>query len=190
MFQLKGSRHDYAKNGKISAFFCFKCWCASLSLVEHVLQKGRLISFFVVATHFSCRTLCTMTNKQHNCQFLVLNRKIQHVKAGFELLLVVETRIFNDWKMNTLFIRACWTIHISNNTLSCFFRVCQNTYPLTKLQEKRICLFFKTIKAHLTHGLLWAHWQSLPLKHWEAFRAGKVYPNTLYSENTRSQLVF
>ena len=33
--------------------------------------------------------------------------------AGFALLTVVETSRFIGWKVNTLFISTCWTIHIS-----------------------------------------------------------------------------
>ena len=54
--------------------------------------------------------------------------------------------------MNTLFVWACWTKHISNkilNSNSCLFKT---IYPLVTLREKRKCLFFKGNIAHLTRG--------------------------------------
>ena len=46
--------------------------------------------FFVAMTRFSCNTVCTITIKQHNCRFLVLERNILNMTAGFALFTVVE----------------------------------------------------------------------------------------------------
>ena len=97
--------------------FWFRLGCAWLWLAEKFLQKWKWFSFFVVATRFSCKTLCTATAKQHNCRILVLKKNIQNVAAGFALFTVVETSRFIGWKVNTLFISTWWTIHISDSLL-------------------------------------------------------------------------
>ena len=43
------------------------------------------------------------------------------------------------------------TVHISKNILNWFWSVFKNVNPLTKRQEKGICLIFKIFIAHLTH---------------------------------------
>ena len=96
-------------------FFCFKFGCAWLWLAKELFQKWRCIFFFVVATRLFCKTLCTVTAKQHNCRFLVLKRNIQTVAAGFELFTVAKTSHFTGRNVNTLFISTCWTIHISDS---------------------------------------------------------------------------
>ena len=95
----------------------FRFGCAWLWLAEKFLQKWRWFFFFVVATRLSCKTMCTVTAKQHNCRFLVLKRNIQNVAAGFALFKVVETGRFICWNVNTLFISTCWTLHISDSLL-------------------------------------------------------------------------
>ena len=145
-----GTRHDYAINGLIFAFLVQAQVC--LWLVEKFRQNWRWFIFFVVTTRFSCKQKCTITTKQHYCRFLVLNRNIQHVRAGVALFTVVETGSFLSWKVNTLSAWACWTIHISNNILNWLFRRFKKINPLTKLQEKRICLFFKGNISRLTRG--------------------------------------
>ena len=97
--------------------FRFRFWCAWLWLAEKFLQKRRWFLFSVVTTHFSCKAMCTITNKQHNCRFLVLRMSIHNVAAGFEPFTVVETIRFIDWNVNTLFISTCWAKHISNDLL-------------------------------------------------------------------------
>ena len=52
--------------------FWFGFGCAWLWLAEKFLQKWRWLLVFVVATRFSCKTMCTVTAKQENCRFLVL----------------------------------------------------------------------------------------------------------------------
>ena len=95
--------------------FWFRFGCSWLWLVENFLQKWRWFSFFVIATRLSGKAMCSITAKQHNCRFLVLKRNIQNVAAGFALLTVVETSRFIGWKVNTLFVSTCGTIHISDN---------------------------------------------------------------------------
>ena len=93
--------------------FWFPFGCAWLWLAEKFLQKKR--RSFVVATTLFCKTLCSITTKPHNCQFLVLKRKIQNVTAGLALFGVEETSRFIGWNVNTLFTSTCWTVHISNS---------------------------------------------------------------------------
>ena len=57
-------------------------------------SKKEMVFFFVVATTLFCKTMCSITTKQHNCRFLVLKRNIQNVAAGFALFTVVETSRF------------------------------------------------------------------------------------------------
>ena len=83
-------------------------------------SKWRLLFYFVVMTRLSRKTMCTITNKQHNWRCLVLRRNIQHVRAGFALFRVVITGSCVSWKANTLFNSTCSTIHISNNLLYFF----------------------------------------------------------------------
>ena len=59
-----------------------------------VSSRWRRLSFFVIATRLSCKTISTLTVKQHNCRFLVLKKNIQKVAAGFALFTVVETSRF------------------------------------------------------------------------------------------------
>ena len=96
-------------------FFWFKFGCAWLWSAEKILQKWRWFFFFVVATRPSCKTMRTVTAKQHNCRFLVLKKNIQNVAASFALFTVVKTSLFIGWIVNTLFFSACWTIHISKS---------------------------------------------------------------------------
>ena len=80
-----------------------------------ISSRMEMVFFFVVATRLSCKTMCTVTTKQHNCRFLVLERNIQNIAAGFALFGVVETSRFIGRNVNTLFISTCWTIHISDS---------------------------------------------------------------------------
>ena len=73
--------------------FWFKFGCACLWLAEKVLQKWRWF-FSVVATRLFCQTMFTITTRQHDCRFLVLQRIIENVAAGFALFTVVETSPF------------------------------------------------------------------------------------------------
>ena len=98
--------------------FWFRLGYAWLWLVEKFLQKWRWFSFFAVATRLSCKTMCTVTAKQHKCRFSILKRNLQNVAAGFALFTVVETSRCFVWNMNTLFISACWKIHISNSLVN------------------------------------------------------------------------
>ena len=93
--------------------FWFRFGCAWLWLAEKFLQKWRWLLVF--PTRFSCKTMCAVTTKQHNCGFLVLKRSILNVTAGFALFTVVETIHFIGWNVNTLFISTCCTIHISDS---------------------------------------------------------------------------
>ena len=78
-------------------------------------SKMEMAFFFVISTQLSGKAMCSITAKQHNCRFLVLKRNIQNVAAGFALFTVVETSRFIGWKVNTLFVSTCGTIHISDN---------------------------------------------------------------------------
>ena len=94
----------------ISLFWCGFGFAWNL-LAEKSLEKWRWFLFFVVATRLSCKTMCTITTKQH-CRFLVLKRNFQNWAAGFALLTVVENNRFISWIVNTRFISTCWTKHI------------------------------------------------------------------------------
>ena len=95
--------------------FWFTFGCSWLWLAKNFLQKRRWFFLFVVAYTLFCKTMSTVTTKQHICRFLILKRNIQNVAAGFALFTVVETSRFIGWNVNTLFISTCWTIHISNS---------------------------------------------------------------------------
>ena len=97
--------------------FWFKIGCAWLWLAKKFLQKWRWFFFFVVETRLSCKTMCAMTAKQYNCQFLVLKTNFQNVAVGFALFTIVETSRFIGWEVKTLFVPTCWTKHISKNLL-------------------------------------------------------------------------
>ena len=104
-------------NWKNFYLFWFRFGCACLWLAEEVLQNWSWFFFFVVATRLSCKTMCTITTKQHHCRFLVLEKIIQNVAADFSLFTVVETNHFFGWNVNTLFVSTWWAIYISNNLL-------------------------------------------------------------------------
>ena len=66
--------------------FGFTFWCAWLREVEKLIQKWRLISFFIVATRFFCKPMCTITTKQHNCRFWTLKGRISLREQAFHFL--------------------------------------------------------------------------------------------------------
>ena len=109
--------HDYAINGITFIFFWIRFGCAWFWLAERFLQKWRWLFFFIVATRLSCKTMCTITAKQHKCRFLVLERNVKKMAAGFETLTFVKTSRFIGWNENKVFICTCWTIHNSNSLL-------------------------------------------------------------------------
>ena len=116
LYQPMGCRHGYAINGLPSAFFDSGSDVLGCDWRWNFIKNGDGF-FFVVTTRRSSKTMCTITTKQQNCQFLVLKRKIQNVAAGFALFTVVETSRFIGWNVNTLFSSTCWTIHISDSLL-------------------------------------------------------------------------
>ena len=77
----------------------------------------------------------------------------KHVRGGFALFAVVKIGVFVGWKVNTLFIWACWIIHVTKNILDWFLSLFNNKNHFVKFHEKRNCLFFKKDNAHLTHVL-------------------------------------
>ena len=84
----------------------------------------------------SCTTMCTITTKQHNCWVLVFKWNIHHVRASSALFTVAKIKIIVDWKLNILFVWACWTIHISSVILNWIFRFFRTLNPFTKLKKK------------------------------------------------------
>ena len=89
--------------------FWFTFGCAWVWLAQEFIQKCSRLFCFVVATRFSCKVMCTITAKQHNCRFLVHKRNIQNVAAGFALFTVGETSRFFGWNVKALFFSTCWT---------------------------------------------------------------------------------
>ena len=87
-----GCQHDHVLNGITSTFFGSGSDVLGCDWWRNFYKKGK--GFFVVATRLFCKTMCTVTAKEHNCRFLVLKRKIQNVAAGCTLFLVVETSRF------------------------------------------------------------------------------------------------
>ena len=65
-----GCRHDYAINGKTSTSFGSDSDVLGCDLRRNFFKNGD--GFFVVAPRLSCKTMCTITAKQHKCRFLVL----------------------------------------------------------------------------------------------------------------------
>ena len=57
-------------------------------------SNAEMVLLFHIVTRFSCKTMFTVTAKQHNCSSLVLKRIIQKVAAGFALFTVGETSCF------------------------------------------------------------------------------------------------
>ena len=109
--------------------FClpwFRLGCAWLWWTEINLRKTRWLFCFVILTRFSGKAMSTITTKQHICRFLVLQKNIQNVTTGFALFTVVGIGNSVSWKVSTLFVWACWTIHISNNFLNWFFCLFKN----------------------------------------------------------------
>ena len=161
-------------------FFWFRFRCAWLWLVEKFRQTRD--DFFLSKSRLILLAKCTITTKQHNCWFLVLKRSTQHVRAGFALFTVVKTGNFFDWKVNTIFVRACWTIHISNNILNWFFRLFKNIKPNSKRSE------FACSSKGILHTCTWTSIEDIdsrfPQEIRKSYCARNVYPNTLFSDNT------
>ena len=101
--ELKQFCHKWNK----FCLFWFRFVYAWLYLLEKILRKQWGLSFFVVATRFSGKAMCTVFTKQHNIRFLVFKRIMQLVRARFALSTVVETGGFVGCKVNILFTSAC-----------------------------------------------------------------------------------
>ena len=110
-------RHDYAICGMFFASFGSGSNMLDCDWRRKDFQKRRCFYFLVVKTRLFCKAMCTITTKHHNCRFLVPNRNIQNVEAGFALFKVVESSRFIGSKMNTLLISTCWTNYTSNSNL-------------------------------------------------------------------------
>ena len=95
--------------------FWFRFGCAWLWLAKKFLQIWRWLLFSVVATRLSWKTMCTVTDKQHNCWFMVPKRNTQNISEGVARFTVAETSHFIGWNVNTLFVSTCWKIHISDS---------------------------------------------------------------------------
>ena len=143
------SHYDYGLNGKRFAVFVSGSGVIDFDCRKSFFQNGDCFSFSKSRFVF-CKAMCTITGKQKYDRFLVLKRIIQHARADFEFFAVVQKGKFAGRKVNTLFVSACWTKHISNNILDWLLRSFKNINPLTKLQEKRNSLFFEKTIAHLT----------------------------------------
>ena len=74
--------------------FWFRVGCAWLLLAEKYLQKWIWLFFFVFANRLSCKAMCSITAKQHNCRFLIPKRITQDVAAGFALFTTLKTSDF------------------------------------------------------------------------------------------------
>ena len=85
-------RHDYTINEITSTFFGSGSDVLGWDWRRNFFENGD--DFFVVTTRLSCKTMCAVTAKQHNCRFLVLKRNIRKVTAGFALFTVSETSCF------------------------------------------------------------------------------------------------
>ena len=89
------NRHEQAIKGMIFFIFWVLVWMCLLVIGRETSSKKEVV-FFVVATQFFCKAMCTITTKQHYCRFLIPKRIIQRVRAGFALSTVVETGNFFD----------------------------------------------------------------------------------------------
>ena len=107
----KGESIQLCRNWNVFCLLWYNLGCAWLWLAEEFLQKWWML-FLVVATRLSCKTMCTITTKQHNSWFLVLRRIFQNVTVGFTLLTVVETRRFYFW----LKCKHTYDFYILDNT--------------------------------------------------------------------------
>ena len=94
-------------------FFWLSFGCGWLWMAEKLLQKKRWFFIFVVMTRLFTKAMRVFAAKLHNCRYLVLEKNIQNVAAGFAPFTVVETRRSIGSNVSTLFISTCWTIHIS-----------------------------------------------------------------------------
>ena len=71
-------------------FFLEQVRMCLVVIVGEILQKWRWFYFFVIVTSLSCKAMCFINAKQHNCRFLVPKMNIQNVAASFALFTVVE----------------------------------------------------------------------------------------------------
>ena len=68
-----------------------------------ISSKMEMVFLFRSRDSFFCKTMGTVTTKQHNCRFLVLKRNNQNVAAGFALFTVVKTSRFYSLKCKHTF---------------------------------------------------------------------------------------
>ena len=96
-------------------FFLVQVSMCSVVVGGGISSEMEIIFLFRSQTRLSCKAMCTVTPKQHNCRFLVLKRNIQNVAAGFAFFTVIETSRLFGLNVNTFFVSTCWTKHISDN---------------------------------------------------------------------------
>ena len=154
-------------------------------------KSGDGFSFSYARLVFLSKTMCTISTKNRLCRFLFRDWNIKQVKAALAICTGVETKIFCGWKVNTLFVWARWTKHISNNLLNWVCPLFKNVRPLMKLQRKRNFLLLKRNIAHPP-----GTWTSIEYTDNQIFQeieksscVRRVYQDTFPSDRTRSQEV-
>ena len=86
-------RHDCAINGKTFVFSGLVWMCLVVIGRE---TSSKMVMGFLFHNHdlLSCKAMCTITTKQHNYLFLLLDTNIQHVRAGFALSTIIDMGSF------------------------------------------------------------------------------------------------
>ena len=180
--------HDYAKCRMIFAFLVqVRVWLIVIGEETH--RKWRWFFTFVVTTRPSDEAISTITAKQYIFQFFLHEGKVQNVVARFALQTFVTALIGFLPFLDTDYIFLSRTGHsrtteITKNILKWFLSLFKFMNPLVKPQGKGICLFYSGKIAQKKRGRATA--SRICQENEKSFCASKVYPNTMYLNNTRS----
>ena len=153
--------------------------------------KRKWFSILVNTIRLFDKAFCALTAKQHICWFLGLNKKILNVEAHFArnlfvtafilLLAYMDIDTLLSWKIFP------GKIDITKNILNWFLCFFKNKNVLVTEQEKGICLFFRRTILDLIGGIALKNFSRFCPEILKTFCACKMYPKTLYWENTLSQ---
>ena len=79
-------RHDCAINGIISGFFGSGSDVLGCDWRRNFIKSGDGFLFFVAATRLCCKTMCTVTTKQHNCRHRATKAKFKTWQQALHFL--------------------------------------------------------------------------------------------------------
>ena len=157
-----GIRHDYAINGKISAFVASGTGVLDRDWRKKKLQKWRLFLHFDVTTRLFDNAIGTITTKEHMFQFLVLKRNVQNVAAHFAfktfvtVFIILSPRLDKDTLLSGAKPEGQYTSPLLSWIDFCMISKKRILYPGFKINE--IVCPSKGILRTWHMDLPWGHW--------------------------------